>query len=258
MPFREMENIGRNINLTIEVMKPFPNFMLAWCDMVQFERERIIEKYNSIISKIKRTVHPLMAVQVLRENQYVYWYPLQDDFMDKLLCTDNVDNVLLNFATRNNNSEIDDTVSKCLSSNSFAENDKILFFQAVESFRRGEFHIAIVALFSIIDGLLSKVSQNTNTNMKKRIESILEKLECEEKIAERDEYALLILWMTLDSAIEAFGKFKDFACKELPELNRHCIMHGRSTREFSMLDCIKLMNCIYGIILIDNFKTTMP
>ena len=35
-------------------------------------------------------------------------------------------------------------------------------------------------------------------------------------------------------------------------LNRHWIMHGRSLRRKTKLDCVKMIRFIYGIILLDE------
>ena len=59
------------------------------------------------------------------------------------------------------------------------------------------------------------------------------------------------LFYTFNKTVEIFTANSDFHGKEPKGLNRHWIAHGRSRRKKTKLDCVKLINLVYGIILID-------
>ena len=76
---------------------------------------------------------------------------------------------------------------------------------------------------------------------------------------DHDEYATLTLALTLEKTLDSFSAFSDFSKKEPKGLNRHWIAHGRSTRKKTKLDCVKMINLIYGLLLIeqlDSLETT--
>ena len=65
-----------------------------------------------------------------------------------------------------------------------------------------------------------------------------------------DEFELndYILIATFTSAVDAFGTTVKFDEAE-PELNRHRIAHGRMTRSMEKIDCIRIINLLYGTLL---------
>ena len=76
--------------------------------------------------------------------------------------------------------------------------------------------------------------------------------EISEKYPQPNALHLLMLLWTLD-AIETFAASHDFDKCELPTMNRNWIMHGRSTREFTDIDCIKLYIFIFSLLKLDDF-----
>jgi metal-dependent hydrolase (beta-lactamase superfamily II) len=78
-------------------------------------------------------------------------------------------------------------------------------------------------------------------------------LEDNEEI-ENDEFSVFALLITFRETMESFSRNSDFKKKEPKNLNRHWIMHGRSRRRKTKLDCIKTIRFIYGIILIDELS----
>ena len=81
----------------------------------------------------------------------------------------------------------------------------------------------------------------------------MRKLEDNEEI-ENDEFSVFALLITFRETMESFSHNSDFKKKEPKNLNRHWIMHGRSRRRKTKLDCIKTIRFIYGIILIDELS----
>lgn len=49
-----------------------------------------------------------------------------------------------------------------------------------------------------------------------------------------------------------FSANSEFSKKELKGLNRHWIAHGRSLKRKTKLDVVKMINLIYGMLLINE------
>ena len=62
--------------------------------------------------------------------------------------------------------------------------------------------------------------------------------------------------MTLEKTLDSFSAPSDFKGKEPKGLNRHWIAHGRATRKKTKLDCVKMINLIYGLLLIGELEST--
>ena len=76
-----------------------------------------------------------------------------------------------------------------------------------------------------------------------------------DKVLNQDEYAMLALAITFEKTLDLFSSTSSFASKEPKYLNRHWIAHGRSLHKKTKLDCIKMINLIYGLLLIDKFDS---
>jgi len=105
----------------------------------------------------------------------------------------------------------------------------------------------------MIDRLLSEYSgQITSTSIKNRVEVITEKVESSGD-ATLDEVEIndFVLISTYTKTIELFGANSNFD-KDEPELNRHWIAHGRMNRSMEKIDNIRLINILYGTILMNQ------
>lgn len=125
----------------------------------------------------------------------------------------------------------------------------LLFSQAIEAYREGKYNLAVIGLTAIIDAVLSEATENPTHKPIDRCNVVLDKLIADEYIAD-DEYATLTLFMTFNSVVKSFYGTVSFSNCEPDYLNRNWIMHGRSQKENTRLDCIKLLRFLYGIILV--------
>ena len=112
------------------------------------------------------------------------------------------------------------------------------------------YDIAAVGFTAIIDAVLSEATQNPTHRPKDRYSAVLDKLMAEEFVAD-EEHATLILFMTFNASEKSFYETIPFSDEEPQLLNRNWIMHARSQREYTRIDCIKLLRFLYGIILVD-------
>lgn len=101
-----------------------------------------------------------------------------------------------------------------------------------------------------LDRILSDLSgMITSTSISKRVEELKNKVSKDGE-AGLDEFELndYILISTFTSTVDAFGATVKFDEAE-PDLNRHWIAHGRMTRSIEKIDCIRIINMLYGTLL---------
>lgn len=64
------------------------------------------------------------------------------------------------------------------------------------------------------------------------------------------DYVLITTYL---KTIELFGTDSRFN-GNIPDLNRHWIMHGRMGRKMDQVDCIRLINMLQGTILLAELQ----
>ena len=124
-----------------------------------------------------------------------------------------------------------------------------LMEQAFHAYESGSYALAILGMLATIDALLSNVSGMINsTGMMQRINSILDKLSQKIPVTKRE---LKDAYLVCTTAITLKGLTinRNFDEPDPEGINRHWLMHGRSCREISRLDCIKMLRLINGILL---------
>jgi len=208
----------------------------------------IKERFSRIALCLSNATRPFRVVNKLGEAQFIYWDLLSDGFIDTILNSKDINKSLLEYCQKDNYAKINKTIQKC-SKHVLMINYKRLFFQTISAYRNKKYDLSAVGLLAIIDGLLSDVSEKTTTDINRRVDTILEKIELHD-IVDNDDVAVLTLVGTLMKTRESLSASYPFSGNEPALLNRHWIMHGRSHKRKTQLDCIKLINFIYGIILI--------
>lgn len=221
----------------------------------------IIEQYkvhlNEVGTALVKASRPLTAIQKMGEAQFVYWDYMTEEYVESIVNSENINKTLREQMQHDRFCKVNDTIDKIVSSPEMHKFRR-LFSQSVKAFRNGDSDLAVTGFTSVFDGLLSDVSKNISPSLKPRIKTIKEKLDNDE-LLDYDEYATLTLALTLEKTLESFSANSDFSKKEPKGLNRHWIAHGRSTRKKTKLDCVKMINLIYGLLLIeqlDSLETT--
>ena len=57
-----------------------------------------------------------------------------------------------------------------------------------------------------------------------------------------------LVFLTYNEAIDGIGDDEEFDKEEPQEVNRNWLMHGRTDKVYTRLDCVKVLNMIYGTI----------
>ena len=215
-----------------------------------------IEQYRPKVAEIGQALlqatRPLSAIRKMGEAQFVFWDYMTDEFVDAIVGAENINKTLREQLIRDRFSAVNKTIDKTLSS---AVMQKRLYSQSVNAFRSGDSDLAVTGFTSVFDGLLADTSGNPTSRLGPRINAIKQKLDNDE-LLNHDEYATITLAMTLEKTLDSFSAPSDFKGKEPKVLNRHWIAHGRSTRKKTKLDCVKMINLIYGLLLIGDIEST--
>ena len=217
-----------------------------------------LEQYKPKVAEIGQALlqatRPLSAIRKMGEAQFVFWDYMTDEFVDAIVGAENINKTLREQLIRDRFSAVNKTIGKTLSS-AVMQKHKRLYSQSVNAFRSGDSDLAVTGFTSVFDGLLADTSGNPTSRLGPRINAIKQKLDNDE-LLNRDEYATITLAMTLEKTLDSFSAPSDFKGKEPKGLNRHWIAHGRSTRKKTKLDCVKMINLIYGLLLIGDLEST--
>lgn len=248
-----------NLSLSNEVYENCANIARWATEMVQQFQDSIrqlVETYKQNIDLEIKTLRQTFArfsrlysvIEIMGEAQFVCWEYLSTSYIDSIINSDNVNKTLREHFELDRYRKVNNTIEKTLSAPVMCKHQR-LYLQSVHAFQNGDRDLAVIGFTSVLDGLLSDVTNDPTHQLKKRIDSIVNKIQ-EDVILSHDEYALVTLVMTFEKTLHSFSKSIPFSEKEPKELNRHWIAHGRSSRKKTKLDCVKMINMIFGLLLL--------
>lgn len=201
--------------------------------------ENVADFWKEEVSK------PLMAIERLGKNQYVCWEDPGKEGYARILESERLNEWLLACA---NEAELKEMASRALMHPLLQQHTQLME-QAFHAYESGSYALAILGMLATIDALLSNISGMINsTGMMQRINSILVKLSQKIPVTKRE---LKDAYLVCTTAITLKGLTinRNFDEPDPEGINRHWLMHGRSRREISRLDCIKMLRLINGILL---------
>lgn len=212
-------------------------------------RDGLIE-YGSKFAEASRVI--TVSIK-LGEAQYVQWNYMSQGFIDAVLSSQNIDKTLREqIIIRDKQASVNNTIDKTRLNPTMKRHLRV-YNQAIDAFHNGDSDLAVIGFTTVFDGLLSDVSGIKTPKTDKRLKIIREKME---KCLSLDpkEYALMTFLSTLEDTTASFTAFSSFGGKEPKGLNRHWIAHGLSNRKKTKLDCIKLINLIFGLLLVKELE----
>lgn len=243
------ETLSRIQALVRPIVEALQNIKLILQPIVEaFEQYKPqAEGVGQVLLEASRRVS---AIREMGDAQFVFWDYMTDEYVDEIVGSDNIDKTLRLQMLKDQFSKVNRTIDKTLSSLTMQKHKRI-YSQSLEAFWNGSSDLAVIGFTAVFDGLLADISGNTTSRIGPRIDVIMKKLYNDEFLF-NEEYALLTLAITLEKTMDSFSAHVDFKKKEPKGLNRHWIAHGRSKRRKTKLDCVKMINLIYGMLLIDN------
>ena len=211
-----------NLSLPNEVYENCANIARWATEMVQQFQDSIrqlVEAYKQNNDLEIKTLRQTFArfsrlysvIEIMGEAQFVCWEYLSTGYIDSIINSDNVNKTLREHLELDRYRKVNNTIKKTLSAPVMCKHQR-LYLQSVHAFQNGDRDLAV--------------------------------------ILSHDEYALVTLVMTFEKTLHSFSKSIPFSEKEPKELNRHWIAHGRSSRKKTKLDCVKMINMIFGLLLL--------
>lgn len=251
----------RDLQLKIaESMRPFietQENIRRTLDKMYEPMRRLAEITNSINESISTSLapfkKPLRLMQVARRNQTVIWYDLNPKEDVEFLNSSYLDEIVLEHFLSNDSLELNLIIQKCRTSLQ-KRLGCIIFEQSIDALDRKAYHAAILCLTSALDGVLTLCSGSDSTSARDRLSLLQTKLlKQDDDSFTAEEINEFWLYSTLFPAIESFNAKAPFEQLEPNLLNRHWIAHGRTTREYTLIDCIKVLSMIYGMLSLGDY-----
>lgn len=250
----ELQNV---IELSQKAQKELPMVMLRFAyasSMYADTAKHFLDNIAPILDGLARALDRLSIIERLGEVQFVAWKQFTPDFYERASKAKNDEDLLKTvYDTLEDDAfeEVNITINNLLINDQLKDNRLLL--QAIKAYRCGDYDLASLGITAVIDRMLSEYSgMITTVSIQTRIEAIKDKID-NHGTAFLDEYDIndYILISTYTNALKAFGDSSSFDDEE-PELNRHWLAHGRMNREMVHMDCIRLINFLYGTVLMNK------
>lgn len=243
---RKHQEMMRPILESVQQIKQILQPIATYVDEHRAQIANFVESFANL-SKV------MIAIEKMGDAQYVCWDNMDKHFVDALVGAANTDEALLSALVADGYKSVNCTISKT-EKHPLMNKYHRLFSQSVNAYNAESYDLAVNGFTSILDGLLSDASGNTTHRSDKRIKSILDKLN-QHELLDREECVTFTLAATFQPTIESFFQSASFEGAEPLGLNRHWIAHGRCVRKKAQLDAIKMLNLIYGLLLISDLDS---
>lgn len=228
------------------------------------------EKYNMVVEQIQKSIKPIFdaietkiielikvsrpvqAACKLAQHQYVQWKPMTDEFVDEIIRSKDINEMLRAMYEKECYQTFYQLVDECLNNDLTEENKRILT-QSASAFRTGDTDLAAIGITIVIDGALAQIPEINpkNTSIKNRAEKLIGKLDRDESLNTND-IAFLAFLIPYCETYKSIGKTSSFADEEPENINRHWLLHGRSNSRKTKLDCVKLVRFLYATIILNK------
>lgn len=125
------------------------------------------------------------ATEKLAEKQIIFTDDLTIEFSETICSSNNVDDTIQHYYFENDSDRMNTLIYRCQQATQLSKYQE-LYTQIIDAYQINHYQLACIGMFSIIDGILSDVSQMNSTNFEKRIESVKEKIDSEIELNEID------------------------------------------------------------------------
>ncbi len=200
----------------------------------------------------------LKAIYKLGDAQFVCTQWLKPDLRREILARrskNQIDLLLQKQFCKTESDKFEDYVLGCRIHERMTKYREILN-ECMFAYKSGLYDLTVVGLCSVINGLLSELSMDNSTDcIISHLKVVRERLESGEIGSENKNkiVPVFFLLITVSRTIESFDDRLEISDKESTYLNRHQIMQGRSTREKTDLDCLKMAQLLYGLLVLSRY-----
>lgn len=172
------------------------------------------------------------AIDKLIHNNVVCTYDLNKELATHIDSSDNVEIALKSYYFSNENDHMNVLLSRCQNGLVKLQRDR-LFVECVSSYSRSEYHLAIIGVFALADGVLADITSNPKiTSFRVRMNEVRDRINDKVPLSEYD-WRLLSLSAALEKfEYSPFDK-SDFEGTEPSYPHRHWLLHGRSRNTYT-------------------------
>lgn len=192
------------------------------------------------------------AIEKLSKSQYMFTDDLDLDFAQKVNESDDVDLLIEKYYFNNDGNNIKKVIDHCNSKNILSAQSN-LYIEIIEAYKLGHYHLAIVGLFALIDGVLSEISETEITNFKKRIEIVRKKIYKRNPLKSLDR-KLLCISLSMGFFEKSVFSNSDFLKTEPAFVNRHWLLHGRTNRVYNKIDFLKALLWLDAFLIVKDIS----
>lgn len=250
---RYISEIGKKVQDELPVvLEQFAKEIAPYADMAR----QFTVNVAPYLLQMAQISAELRVYALAGEAEYVIWEVLPKTFMEEAYNVQSKE-ALLELIRQWMN--IRDFIDICKVIDSIATNEYLkdvpVLSQSVKAYERNDYDLASLGFTAMLDRLLSAYSGLiTSTSISKRVKAISEKI-INDGEGVLDDYDVkdYVLITTYLKTIELFGTDSRFN-GNIPDLNRHWIMHGRMGRKMDQVDCIRLINMLQGTILLAELQ----
>ena len=211
---------------------------------------KIKEFVDSLEKSITKMCMPFLAINKLGDNQFTVLEELTPASIVRVCKLANLDEYLLSKSKNGEIFDIDKSI-EVLQSHPRLEKYKTILKQSILGFHHKFFYLSALGFLATLDGLLTDVTDKEITSIKKRTRDLYNKF-LENKVLSKKELCDSYTYISLSKTTELLSEDSDFRKSEPLTINRHWVMHGRSRRNISQLDCIKLIRLIHGMLRLSD------
>lgn len=195
----------------------------------------------------------LQAAERLGDKQYVLWQSIDRELAESIIQAEDIDDIMQGYYESNNGEQINTMLEHCREAE-IIQPQSDLYSQIEWSYRNERYNLAAVGLMALLDGMMAVASGDIGTSLKKKLDLIMNKMSLEQMLS-KEEVSILTFTKTIQATNNTMFAHSDFSqVAEPQEINRHWIVHGRTTRQYTKLDCIKMFSMLCGIILLDEMN----
>ncbi|MEG0577336.1 MAG: hypothetical protein RR500_05715 [Bacilli bacterium] len=249
------ENIFLSIrNILIDAHKYAESFTNAIMPIIN-----VVKKISDYAEPIKEVIEAfgLLAVKVnamkkLATIQLIWYDKIDSELALKINTEEDLNSLMSTYLEETNYQEVK-RIIKLTRKNKLMDDKKELYSHSISSYNKQHYDLACIGFIAVIDFLMSKISGNLSPSGNNRIELILNKLNTQKTLSKL-ELSLLSTLISFDGVINSLFEFSEFANPEPVTLNRHWIAHGRTLKDYRKLDCVKLINIIYALLIIGSLQ----
>lgn len=196
------------------------------------------------------------AIQKMSAQQIVFTDDLTIDLAKRIIASADVNSTILKYYLNDGEDRLHAIIVRCKEARQI-EPFRVLYDEIIAAFCSKHYQLACVGLFSMLDGLLSEITSDTSTNFKRRVEKINNKLSEKVELDEVDK-KLFGIYMSMGSFENTIFKNEDFKHSEPEGLNRHWVVHGRTRKQYSKLDCLKALLMLDAFLILDDASLQTP